>query len=92
MFINSSSKIHIIQPNFTWKPGLRICKTNISAYKIDESKLKIFRIIIASFQEGNKDENSCFIEKTFLPIEIIMDYAFGMLFFSWSKVKIYFKN
>lgn len=48
-FIDLCSKNNAMQPSFVRKLGPCICKTNISAQKIDNSRLKASEILIASF-------------------------------------------
>ena len=48
------SKVNAINPDYAWKLGFKIWKTNIGAQKIDSSALKTFGIVIADFQMENK--------------------------------------
>ena len=43
-----------MNPNYAWKLGLKIRKTNIEAQKIYSSALEIFGMIIADFQVEDK--------------------------------------
>ena len=52
--LNSDSEVNAINPNYAWKLGLKIQKTNIGAQKIDSSALETFRIVIADFQVEDK--------------------------------------
>ena len=47
--LDSGSKVNAMNPNYAWKLGLKIRKTNIRAQKIDSSALEIFRMVIADF-------------------------------------------
>ena len=38
-----------MNPDFTWKLGLKVWKTNIGAQKIDGSALETFKTVIADF-------------------------------------------
>lgn len=44
--------------------------------------LEIEQMVIGLFQIDNKDKKSSFFEKTFLLVNISMDIAFRMLFFT----------
>lgn len=61
-FINSSSEVHAVQPSFGKKLGIRICKTDVSAQKIDSSRLETFGMVIALFQVDDKDKTPRFFE------------------------------
>ena len=47
--LNSGNKINAINPNYAWKLGLKIQKTNVEAQKMDSSALETFRMVIADF-------------------------------------------
>lgn len=61
--INSGSKINAMTLAQILKLGLKICHTNIRAYKIDDSILKIFEIVITSFQTKDKLKKAYFFLK-----------------------------
>lgn len=48
--INFGNEVNIMTSEYTSKLGLKICSTDIRAQKIDRSTLKIFKIVLASFQ------------------------------------------
>ena len=52
--LNNSSKVNAMNPDYTWKLGLKIRRTNIGAQKIDGSALEIFGMVIADFQMEDK--------------------------------------
>lgn len=81
-----------MQLSFIIKLGLHIQKTDISAQKIDNNKLKTFGMIIASFLINDKDEKSCFFEKTFLLVNNRMNITFEILFFILNNGWINFNN
>lgn len=74
------------------KLGIRICKTNIDAQKIDCSRLEIYEIVIILFQIDKRNEKSSFIEETFSFTDILMNVAFEPLFLILSNVKINFND
>ena len=47
--INFNSKINAIISGYASKLGLKVCFTNVEAYKINDSIFKTFRIVLASF-------------------------------------------
>lgn len=74
--IDSDSKVNTMQPSFTMKLGLSICKTNIDAQKIYDCRLESYEMVIVSFQIDNKDKKSYFFEETFLLANSSIDIAF----------------
>ena len=46
---NSGSEVNAMNPDYAWKLGLKIRRTNIGAQKIDGSALETFRMVIADF-------------------------------------------
>lgn len=92
MLIDSDSKINAMQPSFEKSLGVRICRSNISAQKIDSSRLRIDGMIIALFQIDDKDINFSFFEKTFLLIDMSREVALRILFPILSNVEVNFNN
>lgn len=81
-----------MKPSFAMKLGFRICKTDVSAQKIDRSRMETDKMIIALFQVVNKNKNSCFLEETFSMADSSMDVVFRMLFISLSNVEVNLNN
>ena len=52
--LDSGSEVNIINPDYAWKLGLKIRKTNIGVQKIDGFALEIFEMVIADFQVEDK--------------------------------------
>ena len=52
--LDSGNKVNTMNPNYAWKLGLIIQKTNIRAQKIDGSTLEIFQMVIADFYIEDK--------------------------------------
>lgn len=57
---DSSSKVNAITPVYASKLDLQVRCTNVRIWKIDGSILKIFRMILVSFQIENKLEKAWF--------------------------------
>lgn len=74
------------------KPGFHLWKTNVGDQRIDNSRLEIFDIVIASFLINDKNENSRFLKEMFLLADISMGIALGILFLILSNVKVNFGN
>lgn len=76
--------------DFTKKLDLKTRAMDIGAQKINNSKLDIFGIVIASFQIKNKKERSQFFEETFFLADISMNIALRIFFLTLSNVEINF--
>lgn len=92
VLINMGNKVNVMWPSFSEQLGLYIWKINISAWKINGSKLKMYDMVITSFLVNDKDRKSCFFEETFLLANINIDITFGMSFLNLHNVKIDFNN
>ena len=79
-----------MNPNYTWKLGLKIRKTNIGAQKIDGSALETFGMIIADFQVEDKASKPRFFQKIFLVADTKFEVILGMLFFKISNADVSF--
>lgn len=75
---------------YTQKLGFQIWTTNIGTQKIDESTLKIFEMVIASFQVKNKLGRDFFFQKTFLVANTSIKVVLGMLFLTFSNANTWF--
>lgn len=81
-----------MQPNFAKKLSLCIYITDVNTQNIDGSRLKIYKMIITTFQVDNKNGKLCFFKKTFLLADISIDVTFGMFFFILSNIEVNFNN
>ena len=88
--INLGSKVNTRNLNFAKKINLQLHKTKIGTQKVDDSKLNIFDIIIASLSKKNKEEKSCIFEKMFLLANISMNIALKISFLTLSNIEINF--
>lgn len=90
VLIHFGSEVNIIHPGFANKLGLKTWAIDIRPEKIDGSKQDTLGIVIAFFQEENKEERSWFFRKTFFRADISIAIALGMLFFILSNNEINF--
>lgn len=74
------------------KLGLRICKTDVSAQKIDGSGLETFDRIITFFLVHAKNGKFCCFEEPFLLVDISIDIVFERLFYTLNNVEINFTD
>lgn len=78
--------------SFAKKLNFCLRKIYISTQKINSSRFEIFEIVIDSFLVDDKNRKSRFFKKDFLLVDITIDIAFGILYFSLSNIKINFNN
>ena len=52
--LNFGNKVNTITLRYVSKLDLKICPTNIATYKINDSTLKTFEMVLASFQIKDK--------------------------------------
>ncbi len=76
---------------FAHQLGLKICKTNVGAQKIDGTTLKTYEMIISTFSVSNKDGRERFFEESFLLADIKSDIVLGILFLTMSNANIDFQ-
>lgn len=90
--IDLGNNINMIQASSKRKLSLCICQTNINAKKIDGSRRKTYKMVIALFQVDDKDRKTSFFETAFLLADISMDVVFEMFFLIQNNIKINFYN
>lgn len=88
--INSSSKVNTMTPSYALKLGLKICQINVRAQKINDSTVKIFGMVLVSFQVEDKLQRARFFQEMFLLANISIEVVLGMPFFTFSNVNIQF--
>ena len=69
-----------------------MCFIAVKAQKINGSSLKLFGIVIASFQVKNKLGEDRFFQKMFLLVDISMDLVFETLFLTLSNANRQFAD
>lgn len=65
-----------MQPTFAKKLGFYICKTKVRIQKIDGSRLKICKMVIALFSLEDKNRKFCFFKGTFFLANISITVVF----------------
>ena len=88
--LNSGSEVNAMNPDYAWKLGLKIQKTNIGAQKIDGSALETFGMVIADFQVEDKASRPRFFQETFLVANTKFEVILGMLFLKISNADVSF--
>ena len=88
--IDFSNKVNTITLGYIFKLGLKICPINFAAQKIDSSTLKMFEIVLASFQIKNKLERARFFQETFLLTNLNIKMVLRMFLLILSNANIKF--
>ena len=87
---NSGSKVNAINPDYVWKLGLKIRKTNVGAQKIDGSALETFEMVITDFQIEDKASRPRFFQETFLVADTKFEVILGMPFLKINNADVSF--
>ena len=88
--LNSGSKVNAMSPAYAKRLGLKTRKTNIKAQKIDGSAFETFEMVIADFQEKDKDGRSRFFQETFFVADTKFKMVLRMLFLKISNANVAF--
>lgn len=78
--------------NFTEKLGFCFRKTDVSTEKIDGNRLEILGIVIALFYVDRKKGKSRFFEENFLLVDISINIAIKILFFTLNNIEFDYNN
>ena len=74
--------------DFIYKLNFRVCKSKVSAQKINNLKLNTFDIVITLFFVEDKEERCCLFEETLLLVDINMNISLGILFFTTATSRM----
>ena len=88
--IDLGSEVNAMSPAYALKLDLKVHHTNIRAQKIDGSTLKIFGMVLASFQMEDKLRKVRFFQETFLLADISAEIVLGMPFLTLSNADVQF--
>ena len=86
--IDSGNEFNAMTPAYVLKLGLKVYSTNVGAQKIDGFILKIFEMVLASFQVEDKLEKAQFFQETFLVVDISTKVVLGILFLTLSNADV----
>ena len=88
--IDSGSEVNAMTPAYASRLCLQVHRTDIGAQKIDGSTLKIFGMVLASFQVEDKPGRARFFQETFLLADISMELVLGMPFLTFNNADVQF--
>ncbi len=89
--LDSESEVNIISQAFAHQLGLKICKTNVGAQKIDGTTLETYGIVVSTFSVSDKDGRERFFEESFVLADVKPDRMLGMPFLTISNVVVDFQ-
>ncbi len=84
------SEVNVMNQAFTSQLGLKICKTNIGAQKIDGTTLETYEIVVSIFSMLDKDVRERFFEKSFLLADNKPDVMLEIPFLTMNNTNIDF--
>ncbi len=76
---------------FTHQLGLKICKTNVGAQKIDGTTLETYKMIVSTFSVLDKNNRERFFEESFLLADVKPDIVLGIPFLTMSNADVDFQ-
>lgn len=88
--IDSSIEVNAMTSVYAAKLGFKLHHTNVEAQKINDSILKIFGILLASFQMKDKLKKNQYFQKTSLLADFNVEVILGILFLTFSNANILF--
>ncbi len=86
------SEVNAMSQAFTQQLGLKICKTNVGAQKINGITLKTYGIVVSTFLVLDKDRRERFFEESFLLTNVRPDIVLGMPFLTISNANVNFQT
>lgn len=89
-FFDSGNKVNVIHLPFIERLGLVVQSTIVIAQKINDTTLKIYRMIVAVFSITDQVNKVNFFEETFFVANVNLDMVLGMFFFTLSSIDIDF--
>lgn len=85
ILIDSGREVNVMTPTYVSKLGLKVRPTNVGVQKFDGSTLKIFGMVLASFQVENKLKKTRFFQETFLVANTSVEVILRMLLLAFSN-------
>ncbi len=89
--LDSKSKVNVMSQAFAHQLGLKICKTNVKAQKIDGTTLETYKMVVSICSISDKDGRERFFEESFLLADVKPDIVLGMPFLTMSNADVDFQ-
>ena len=88
--IDSGIEINAMTPGYASKLGLKVRSIDVKAQKIDGSTLKMFEMVLASFQIEDTLKKAQFFQKMILLVNFSIEIVLKMPFLTLSNANIKF--
>ncbi len=89
--LDSKSEVNAMSQVFVQPLGLKICKTNVEAQKIDCTTLETYGMVVSTFSVLDKDGRERIFEENFLLADVKLDIVLGMPFLTMSNADVDFQ-
>ncbi len=89
--LDPGSEINAMSQVFAQQLGLKICKTNLGAQKIDGTTLETYEIVVSTFSILDKNGRERFFEENFLLADVKPNIVFEMPFLTISNTDVDFQ-
>ncbi len=89
--LDSGSKVNTMSQAFAQQLGLKFCKTNVGAQKIDITTLETYEMVVSIFSVSDKDGRERFFEESFLLADVKSDIVLQMPFLTISNADVDFQ-
>ncbi len=89
--LDLGSKVNAMSKAFVQQLGLKICKTNVGAQKIDGTTLEIYGMVVSIFSVSDEDSREKFFEESFLVADVKLDIMLRMPFLTMSNADVNFQ-
>ncbi len=86
--LDLGSEVNAMSQAFAEQLGLKICRTNVGAQKIDGTILETYRMVVSTFSVSDKDRRERFFEESFLLTDVKPEIVFGMPFLTISNADV----
>ena len=77
---------------YVLKPKLKICSTDVEVQKIDSSTLKMFEMVLASFQLEDKLRKVWFFQEIFLLTDLSIEIILEIFFLTFSNKNVFLQK
>ncbi len=89
--LDSESEINAMSQAFAQQLGLKICKTNVEAQKIDGTTLETYGMVVFTVSVLDQDGREKFFEESFLLADVKLNIVLGISFLIISNANIDFQ-
>ncbi len=75
--LDTGSEVNAMSQAFAQQLGLKICKTNVGAQKIEGTTLETYEMVVSIFSVSDKNGRERFFEESFLLADVKGDIVLG---------------